>query len=43
MLLILGLNSILLMCCMVICMYGRKVTEVGFLLDPVVVMGGLRD
>jgi hypothetical protein len=43
MLLILGLDNILLMCYMVICMYGRKVTEVGFLLDPAVVMGGLRD
>jgi len=43
MLLLLGLDSVLLMCFNVDCMYGRKVTEVGFPLDPVVVMGGLRD
>jgi hypothetical protein len=42
MLLLLGLDSVLLMCFKVVCMYGRKVTEVGFPLDPVV-MSGLRD
>lgn len=36
------LNSILLMWFQVICVYGRKVTEVGFSLGPLVIMGGLR-
>jgi hypothetical protein len=43
MLLFLGLDSVLLMCFKVVCMYGRKVTKVSLPLDPVVVMGGLRD
>lgn len=43
MLLLLGLESVLLMCFKALCVYGRKVTEVGFPLDPVVITGGLRD
>jgi len=42
-LLLLGLDSVLLMRFKVVCMYGGKVTEDGFPLDPVVIMGGLRD
>jgi len=43
MLLLLGLDGALLMCFKAVCMYGRKVTEVGFPLDLVVIKGGLKD